>query len=88
MGLVLVGGLVLLFVLLALGAHKKDRAPYVKADCLKTETSIPKGERIRSVTSDEDTVRVLSETPDGHTVLRHIALCSGEVTHRLLLTRE
>lgn len=82
MGVILVSGLILLFVLLALGVHK-DKPIKVTSDC-ESELVLDPDEELTYMESDGRIAIVETET-DSSEVIRHIDMCSGNVLRQLTI---
>jgi len=91
LGLLLIGGTILLFVL----AFKKisDKAvepvnahiPKEYRQCGEHKITLQSGEAIESIDFDGVVARLVIESPDGGKAIRAVHLCSGEVLGNLML---
>lgn len=82
MGVLLVGGMILLFVLLALGVHKKDgrrAGGSAVSDCVQQVFVLPEGETLLGTKMEDNRVLVHSKTAAGGEQWRLFSVCTGSL---------
>ena len=89
MGVLLVVGTITLFVLLALGVHKKDRPAQAAANgCAPQEWLLEAGEYLDDYEVEGDIVTIYSERGDGEYRIRRVHLCNGELLQQLTIQEQ
>lgn len=94
MGLLLIGGTILLFVLAfkkiseKSGDSSKAHIPYDYRNCGEHELSLGAGEEITHVEFDGVIARLVVDRPDGGIAIRMVQACTGDVLSNLTIHRE
>ena len=93
MGLVLIGGTILLFVLAfkkindKVGDPAKAHIPREYRDCGEHELALGAGEEITHVEFDGVIARLVVERPDGGVAIRMVQACTGDLLSNLTIKR-
>lgn len=91
MGLVLIGGTILLFVLVFNKMTNKDESgeihvPRAYRHCEQTDVPLSIGETVKRIEFDGMVARVITELPQGSTSLKLVHSCSGELLGSVTLS--
>lgn len=91
MGMVLIGGTILLFVLIFSKMSNKEsnadiHTPSTYRHCENTEIALQAGETVKRIEFDGVVARIITDLPAGGTGLKLVHSCSGELLGSVTLS--